>query len=151
MMCIFGSPPTVNSRGDEMSGHDVALLQGDTVKGGIMKTFIDPTGIGLKLTPQQRGEMLYNWLTGGGPPKLVNPSKIFAEKESMAPVEEKASAGQGINSLFGIGKVVGDMLPVSPMVGGPIADIGPPKMVEPINQSPMQPGVPYSAKPVGGK
>lgn len=150
-MCVFGSPATVNSRGDVMSKNDTALLEGTNVGDGFMKHVVDPNNIGLKLTPQQRGQMLYNWLTAGGPPKPLDPSKIFAEKEAMSPVEDKASAGQGINSLFGIGKVVGDLMPVSPMVGGPITQIGPPKMVEPINQSPMQTGVPYSAKPVGGK
>jgi hypothetical protein len=66
-------------------------------------------------------------------------------------VEAKASAGQGINSLFGIGKMIGDMLPVS--ADGRRAHRGHRASQDDrtINQSPMQPGVPYSAKPVGGK
>lgn len=143
-MGIFSSPPVVNSRGDEMSDADKEQFK--SVKSGTLDR--NP---GYIKDPAKRAEMLYNWLTAGGPPKPVDVSKIFAEKQGMSGVEEKASAGQGINSLFGIGNLIGDMGPVAPDLGGPLGKIEAPKMIEPLNQSPMQAGVPYSAKPVGGK
>lgn len=143
-MGLFAQQQAVNSRGDTLSAQDAYALTGnENLK------LVGAQGSALKLTPQQRGEMLYNWLTAGGPPKPVDVSKIFAEKEAMAPVEAKASAGEGINSLFGIGKLIGDVQPAKIEVGSGLEPI---KMIEPINQSPLQSGVPYSTPALpGGK
>lgn len=141
-MCIFNDLDLVNSRGDVLTGKDKYDLTGN--KG------FDPGAKGdpLKLTPQQRGGMLYNWLTAGGPPKPVEAGAIFKQRQDLSGVEAKASAGQGINGLFGIGKMIGELTPVVASNPGSVPTI---KMIEPMNQSPMQPGVPYSALPVGGK
>lgn len=131
-MCLFAQP-TVNSRGDVLSDADKNTITDQ----------VAPTGqvIRSKLTPQQRGEMLHNWLTAGGPPKPVDVDRIFAMAEKAAPLESRAAAGQGINSLFGMGSLIGDLQPATPLVG-----------IEPVNKSPMQPGIPYSSIPVpGGK
>lgn len=141
-MGIFAQPTTVNSRGDTLSHDDVSKLFGNTDQ------TLDVANKKLALTPQQRGEMLYNWLTAGGPPKPVEPGKIFKQEQDIAGVEAKASAGQGINSLFGMGKMIGELTPAVAPNPGTVPTI---KMIEPMNQSPMQPGVPYSALPVGGK
>jgi hypothetical protein len=75
-------------------------------------------------------DMFFNWLTGGGLPKQIDPGKIFSESQALAPLKERAGAGQGIAGLFGFGSLIGDLGP---------------KL---INQSPMQTGVPYSVPPV---
>lgn len=145
MMGIFAQPPTVNSRGDTLTEQDRYELTGKFGVSEMNGVKGDP----LKLTPQQRGEMLYNWLTAGGPPKPIEAGAIFKQRQDLSGVEAKASAGQGINSLFGMGKMIGDLTPNLPAPdAGTVPTI---KMIEPMNQSPMQPGVPYSALPVGGK
>lgn len=77
--------------------------------------------------------MFFNWLTGGKPTK-IDPSVIFKDTQAFAPVENRAAAGRGINGLFGIGNLIGDIAPIEP--------------IKPLNQSPMQPGVPYSVPPI---
>lgn len=143
-MGIFAQPPTTNSRGDTLSDQDKYELTGEKS----LETFNTVKGDPPKLTPQQRGEMIYNWLTAGGPPKPIEPGAIFKQRQDIASVEAKASAGQGINGLFGIGKTIGELTPAVALNPGTVPTI---KMIEPMNQSPMQPGVPYSALPVGGK
>lgn len=144
-MGIFNDPPTVNSRGDTLTEQDKYEMSGTKT----LENFATVReGSNLKLTPQQRGEMLYNWLTAGGPPKPVEAGAIFKQRQDLSGVEAKASAGQGINGLFGIGKMIGELTPVVAPNPGSVPTI---KMIEPMNQSPMQPGVPYSALPVGGK
>lgn len=145
-MGIFAQPPTVNSRGDVLTEQDKYELSGEK---NLENFATVKDGSNLKLTPQQRGEVLYNWLTAGGPPKPIEAGAIFKQRQDLSGVEAKASAGQGINSLFGMGKMIGDLTPKLP---APDAGMVPTiKMIEPMNQSPMQPGVPYSALPVGGK
>lgn len=135
-MGLFSSPPVVNSRGDELSDADKDALYGKKVPAGFRKGGPDPA---------KRAEMLLNWMTAGGPPKKMDPGTIFKESQDTSGVRAKASAGQGINGLFGIGNMIGEMSPK-------IEPIKPLKMIEPMNQSPMQPGVPYSVAPVpGGK
>lgn len=135
-MCLFSQPDLVNSRGDTLSDADMEKVTGEEAPGPHSTVRLND-----HLTPQQRGEMLHNWLTAGGPPKPVDVGRIFAMAEKAAPLESRAAAGQGINSLFGMGNLIGDLQPATPLVG-----------IEPVNKSPMQPGIPYSAIPVpGGK
>jgi len=133
-MGLFSQPPQVNSQGSTLSDEDRKFFE---------KSFMGPSQDKFIADPTKRAEMMLNWLTAGGPPKRIDPSQIFKESQDTAGVRAKASAGQGINSLFGIGNLIGDLTPK-------VEGIKPIKMIEPINQSPMQPGVPYSAIPVAG-
>lgn len=125
----------VNSRGDKLGTADKAGLFGTPTTGGHgggpSRPYLGP-GI---TDPVRRSELLMNWLTAGGPPKPLDPSKIFSDAQSSFGAQQKASAGSGINGLFGVGNFIGDLTP---------------KAIKPINQSPMQPGVPYGALPVPG-
>lgn len=147
-----GSPDTVNSRGDKLSGKDLAQLNGDLAPPGstgrVVMDMISGGAKPLKLTAQQRGEMLYNWLTAGGAPKPLDPSKIFGEKQAVAGVQAKASAGTGIGGLFGAGLLVGDLTPKMEGLAPAETKTEGLKPLEPINQSPMQLGVPYSTTPL---
>jgi hypothetical protein len=125
----------VNSRGDTMSAVDWGSLTKDPASLSPAERHMGMDKGKFISDPAKRSEMLMNWLTAGGKPKLPDISKIFAEKEAGAPVETKAAAGQGINSLFGFGNLIGEIQPLKPMI-------------EPLNQSPMQKGVPYAAPPL---
>lgn len=83
-------------------------------------------------TIKEFSEMFVNWLTVGGAPKKVDPGMIFKEQQDLAGIRTRVSAGQGVAGLFGFGSLIGDLQPA----------------LKPINQSPMQTGVPYSALPV---
>lgn len=127
-MCLnLSAPPTVNSRGDTLSNKDSSTVT------GFQSNLMGFNGPQLNLTPAQRGEMLYNWLTAGGAPKPLDPSKTFKEAQDFAPTKEKAAAGAGIGGMFGAGLLVGDLVPKT-------KDLNP--------ASPMQPGVPYSVPPM---
>lgn len=138
------SAELVNSRGDTLSGADRAAVFGSPGHSGGSSTGpyggLSPSSRSQKpgiTDPVRRSELLMNWLTAGGPPKPLDVTKIFSDAQNNAGVQQKASAGSGINGLFGIGNLIGDLSP---------------KPIKPINQSPMQPGVPYGAQPVpGGK
>lgn len=134
---LFSTPPQINSQGSVLSDEDKDSLYG---KQGFVPGDEHRKST---LSPTKQAEMLLNWLTAGGPPKKVDPSATFKESQDTAGIRSKASAGQGINGLFGIGNLIGDLTPK-------VEGIKPIKMIEPINQSPMQPGVPYSAIPVAG-
>lgn len=132
-----GTPGIMNSQGSSLSDADTQRLYG---YGGspVRGTY------GPKNDPSKIALMLTNWLTAGGSPKPIDPSQVFANDEKLAKIREKAATGQGINSLFGIGEPLGTMQAIKPL-----------EPIKPINQSPMQPGVPYSVPPVtpivGGK
>lgn len=144
-MCT-GGPDVMNAQGDKMSDEDKGKLA------ALTSPFLPHMISGaIAQDPAKRAEMLLNWLHGGPAPKKVDPSAIFKEKQDMAGIEAKGAAGQGINGLFGFGKMIGDLTPAV-TAPAPVEAVKPIKMIEPMNQSPMQPGVPYSAIPVpGGK
>jgi len=126
-----------NSRGDTLGqGDKDALFARDMSSPGSGATNLgnhkQAPGIA---DPVRRSELLMNWLTAGGPPKAIDPSKIFGDAQAMAGVNEKASVGAGINGLFGIGNVIGDLSPKL-------------QSIKPLNLSPMQPNVAYGAVPV---
>jgi len=135
-----GPPPTVNSRGDVLSKMDFSTLTGFTNKA------FGYEGKQINLTPQQRGEMLFNWLTAGGVPKRKDPGETFKESQDFSGTRAKGAAGQGMAGLFGAGMMIGDLTPKT-------ADLTPKGGDN--SASPMQPGVPYSAVPlprmVGGR
>ena len=138
-MCWSGSAGQVNSRGDTLAPDEGAFGQVNdalrTFTGG--KKTNDQQAVLNGFNPAKRAEFLSNWLTAGGPPKPLDPSKIFGEKQAMSGVYEKSGAGAGISGLFGAGLLVGDLA------------------AKPLNLSPMQTGVGYSAAPapnlIGGK
>lgn len=113
---LTAPPELTNARGDTLSDSDKITLG--------------------RMTPQQRSAATLNWLSAGGPPKPIDPSQIFAEDRVLAPVLRRSAAGQGINGLFGVGNLIGEIQPLQP--------------IKPLNLSPLQPGVPYSALPVPG-
>lgn len=121
-------PPSVNSRGDTLPQEDPVQAVLDP-KGALQRMYMN------RLSPAKRAEMFYNWLTGGGAPKKVDPGEIFGQEQSMAPLKQKAAAGMGVGGLFGAGLLIGDLSkPIEPL--------------KPLNQSPMQTGVPYSTTPL---
>jgi len=120
------APALTNSRGDALSGADATALSGGDWFNKITGQKSSLAG----LTPEQKAIDMRNWLTAGGPPKPIDPSQIFMQDQIISPVLAKSAAGAGINGLFGIGKSIGDL--------------------QPLNLSPMQPGVPYSALPLPG-
>lgn len=134
-MCVGTTPDIVNSRGDKLSDAEKGSLFGS------QKTDIRPYGSTPggtvytpgKFDPATAAKMFQNWLTGGGLPSKIDPTKIFSEATIMHGVNEKASAGQGAAGLFGFGNMIGDLNP----------------------KAPMQKNVPYSVPPipklVGGK
>jgi hypothetical protein len=124
-MCWSGSADIVNQRGDKLSSADRESLAGSYTPG------VGNRMVGAKITPgkfdpETAAKMFQNWLTGGGLPTKVDPSKIFSEATLMHGVNEKAAAGQGIAGLFGFGNMIGDLN----------------------TKAPMQAGVPYSVPPV---
>jgi len=121
-----GGSSLVNSQGSTLSVEDAAFLTGGNWFNQITGKKSEFAG----LTPEQRAIDMRNWLTAGGPPKPIDPSQIFMQDQIISPVLAKSAAGAGINGLFGIGKTIGDL--------------------QPLNLSPMQPGVPYSALPLPG-
>ncbi len=129
-----GAPPTVNSRGDVLSKEDFGTVTG--LQSDLLGT---AGGKRLNLTPQQRGEMLFNWLTAGGLPKRKDPGVTFKESQDLAGVRAKGAAGQGVAGLFGVGLMIGDLTPK-------VNDLAPKGGDN--SASPMQPGVPYSAPPM---
>lgn len=115
-------PSIVNQRGDKLSDDEKYKFTPSGIYGDLhIKNNLDPT---------KRASMLMNWLTAGTKPKPVDPGVLFADAEAIAPVQERAGTGAGINGLFGFGNMIGEMQPLKPLTG--------------LNTSPLQKGVPYS-------
>lgn len=126
-MCVGTTPDIVNSRGDAL---------GESLTGRKGVSITDPAKAiqnTQHVDPVTAAKMFTNWLTGGGLPSKIDPTKIFSEATIMHGVNEKASAGQGAAGLFGFGNMIGDLN----------------------SKAPMQKNVPYSVPPipklVGGK
>ena len=75
------------------------------------------------MNPLDRVTFFTNWMTGGGAPKAIDPTVAISQAQRMAGVTRLGALGMGIGGLFGLGGL--NMF------------------------SPMQPGVPYSATPMG--
>lgn len=106
----------VNARGDKLGNSGVDTLR--------------------DVDPVRAMALLNNWLTAGGAPKPIDPVDIFGPMQAMSGVEARASAGRGVAGLFGFGKTIGEL---SPMSGGPAIP----------GQAPLAPGVPsYGVKPL---
>lgn len=127
-MCT-AAPQTVNSRGETLSS---AVGVDAKYNVSIDPHTKDPVGM---------SNLLLNWLTGGGPPKKIDPGETFANAEKLSGVTAKAAAGQGIAGLFGAGLVIGDLVP-KPLQLSPGGKGGE------NSASPMQTGVPYSVPPL---
>lgn len=120
---LFGTPDPpnpVNSRGDTLTQTQRNALLGHFKATGDRDS--SEANSFLALSPTQVSEMLNNWMTAGGPPKPLDPSKIFGDQQAMAGVEAKAAAGQGVAGLFGFGKTIGSM---APMTSGVPYSVGP--------------------------
>lgn len=115
-MC-FPSADTVNYRGDTLSESDKAMLENRDPGSIVPRNSSWQAG-----SPQFRAQMLQNWLTGGGFPKVPDPTVQLAQSKALQPIYQQAALGQGFTGLF--------------------------KLPKP-NASPMGEGVPYSAPPIG--
>ena len=95
-------PNLVNARGDKLS---------DALGAPLLSLF-GSASVGTDHLDQFQ-TLLDNWLTAGGPPKPIDQAQLYGAAQNLAPVEARASAGQGMAGLFGFGKTIGSIAPMS--------------------------------------
>lgn len=122
------TPPTVNFQGETLDDAyaNTQAARPSGINGFLGKRTLTSPELN---DPTKRATLLFNWFTGGGLPKKVDPAKIFQQAEQAAPNMEKAAFGMGEMGLFGAGPLVGDLTPkVSLQSGVPYSTPAVPKV-----------------------